>query len=264
MVFSGFTDGTAAPLLPVSLDLPVRLSRERGPIQWLFASGLLHLTRARAQVGLHLSLGHVLLHGVDGPRGVYPLSCPQTPCCFHIGATVNSICCSCARGHPRTWTLQATCPCAHVFASLLGGHEMTDPGCRSPWLLPCRALTPAKSRKQAPHPPRGVGSSPPAKGPRLRPRVWEAPLPGPSLSSLPGEHTQAFQSALRKYRSLMAHRNIIVFLLLITFRVNYIATRFVLYDIAAKSACARLGLEQVSHPCTLRLSHLDQCLILSI
>lgn len=34
----------------------------------------------------------------------------------------------------------------------------------------------------------------------------------------------------------MYYRNIIVFLLLITFRVNYIATRFVLYDITAKSA----------------------------
>lgn len=41
--------------------------------------------------------------------------------------------------------------------------------------------------------PRGVGSSPPARGPRLRPRVWEAPLPGPPLSSVPGEHVQAFQ-----------------------------------------------------------------------
>lgn len=48
----------------------------------------------------------------------------------------------------------------------------------------------------------------------------------------------------------MSYRNVIVFLLLITFQVNYIATRFLLYDTAAKSVCASLGLEQASHPRT--------------
>lgn len=52
----------------------------------------------------------------------------------------------------------------------------------------------------------------------------------------------------------MSYRNIIVFLLLITFQVNYIATRFLLYDTAAKSVCSSLGLEQASHPGTWRLS----------
>lgn len=186
MVFSRFTDGAATPLPPV------RPSCERGHILWLFASGLLHLTRVRAQVGLHLFLGRVLLRGVDGPRGVYPISCAQTPGCFHVGAAVNGAA-PCARGHSRTWTLQATRPCAHVFASLLGGHEMTDPGCRSSLAPPMQSSHSRQVPETGSTSPRGVGSSPPARGPRLRPRVWEAPLPGPPLSSVPGEHAQAFQ-----------------------------------------------------------------------
>ena len=61
-------------------------------------------------------------------------------------------------------------------------------------------------------------------------------------------------SAVRKHGGLMSYRNIIVFLSLITFQVNYIATRFLLYDTAAKSVCASLGLKQASHPHTWCLS----------
>lgn len=82
----------------------------------------------------------------------------------------------------------------------------------------------------------------------VRPGVWEAPLPLSPLCSWPWEHAWGLLSGLRKHMSLMYYRNIIVFLLLITFRDNYIATRFVLYDITARSVCAFLSPEQASSP----------------
>lgn len=80
--------------------------------------------------------------------------------------------------------------------------------------------------------PLGGGQGGPDQEPRLGPRV-----PLMSLCVLAsGTPTGPFKW-IKKARSLMHYRNIIVFLLLITFQVNYIATGFVLCDITAKSAC---------------------------
>lgn len=78
------------------------------------------------------------------------------------------------------------------------------------------------------------------------------------------ENTRRPFKCIEKVQELNVSQEYNCIFIAITVQVNYVATRFVLYDVAAKSACARLGLEQVSHARTPRLFHLDQCLTLSI
>ena len=128
--------------------------------------------------------------GSPAGRGVYPLCPPRTPGWPHLGVAASSSC--------RTRGLAHMDAAGHVPPSLRVCTVWVHlgrgiPGAKLPRLPPHRALPPASPQTGSTTPGMGVSSSPPAQQPRLRPSVWEAPLPGPSLSSLPGEPLRAFR-----------------------------------------------------------------------
>lgn len=222
-----------APSIPpsVSVDLPLLdLSHERSrkPVVvsvWPLTRrpGQVH-TVARGGGGLHL------FPGKDSP------SCGWTTSLSTLPSVTRGLCPP--RGYRERGAVPAVC--------IAQGRPAVQSG--------AARLSPAPGPPHnAPHPALGG-----ARGARAASEAtwWgSASSPRPSLCSSPREHARGLLSGLRKHGSLMYYRNIIVFLLLITFRVNYIATRFALYDITAQSARALLGLEQPSSPRTSGLSH---------